>query len=90
MYNYSLITLSLPHRYIDKILQLLIIPKDRLDVVAMACFMIAAKYEEKEIDIPTIPDLVCHFRYHRSVAEVVAQMEVLILNKYNSFSFISL
>lgn len=48
----------------------------------MACFMIAAKYEEKEIDIPTIPDLVCHFNYSRRIAEVVAQMEVLILNKY--------
>lgn len=86
MYYFFLYTPSLPYRYIDRFLQMLIIPKDRLHIVAMACFIIAAKYEEKEIDIPTIPDLVCHFQYQRSLAEDVAQMEVLILNKYISIA----
>lgn len=65
----------------DKILQSVAVPRDRLDIITMACFIIASKLSEKEIDIPTIPELVDYTNYSREVSEVLVQMEIYILNK---------
>lgn len=50
-------TLHLAVNYLDHCLVTCHIPKNSLQLVALCCILIAAKYYEQEIDIPTIKEL---------------------------------
>ena len=74
----------------DKALPLIDVRKDRSQLVALACLIVAAKYEEREEDVPPLPKIVGYIE-NRQGGRVVAQyeakrvynMEVLVLTTLN-------
>ncbi len=50
-------TIHIAIKYLDRTLSRLVLPKNRLQVVAMACMLIAAKFEESESVVPSVASL---------------------------------
>ena len=66
--------------YLDRVLQLVAVAKNRLQLVAMCCLTIAAKYEEAEEHVPSLAGLndLVTVPY---LPEVAHQTEVLVLER---------
>ena len=66
--------------YLDRILQLVAVARNRLQLVAMCCLVIAAKYEEAEENVPSISALndLAPMTY---TPEMAHQTEVLVLER---------
>ena len=76
--------------YMDRIIQSCTVPRDSLQIVALVCLLIASKYEEREIDVPTIDMLIAELKTDRITDQEkeekrlrrhIVQMEILILNR---------
>jgi hypothetical protein len=71
----------------DKVLQMLEVKRDRYQMVALTCLIVAAKYEEKEESVPSMRRL-CEYVEKRQgaraaqmcSADIVHNMEVLLLS----------
>jgi len=66
--------------YLDRILQSSIVERDRLQLVSMVAILIAAKFEERELDVPPIVEIVQELGNQFS-AKHVCEMEILVLNR---------
>jgi hypothetical protein len=73
---------------LDKVLQQLDVKRDRYQLVALTCVIIAAKYEEKEEDVPSLRQLTDYVNRLQGAkaaalcdARGVHNMEVLLLNQ---------
>lgn len=66
--------------YMDKFLQAMDVHKSRYQLVAMACLVIAAKYEEAEEHVPST-ETVNGYASHAYPPKMVHQMEVLVLTR---------
>lgn len=64
----------------DRILQLVNVAKNRYQLVAVCCFIIASKYEEAEENVPSAGAL-SDFVNRVYAPEVIHQTEVLVLEK---------
>jgi hypothetical protein len=66
--------------YLDRVMQLVAVARNRLQLVAMCCLVIAAKYEEAEENVPHLNALndLATIQYS---ADVAHQTEVLVLEK---------
>jgi len=71
----------------DKFLQTVEVTRDRYQAVALTCLVLAAKYEEKEISVPSLRRLREYVEKRlgenparQCEANVINNMEVLILN----------
>jgi Cyclin, N-terminal domain len=64
----------------DRVLQSVTVAKNRLQLIAACCFLLAAKYEEAEENIPSAADMsaFCNNAYP---ASLINEFEVLILER---------
>jgi len=76
------ITIHLAVAYLDKAVSRQEVHPSRLQLVAVACILAAAKHEEMESKAPSVPDLnyCCKNIY---TAQIICKMEVLLLNILN-------
>jgi hypothetical protein len=68
--------------YLDRIVSGMSLESKHLQIVALACFVIAAKYEEAEENVPRLSHLI-HASGTRVRPQQVHHMEVLVLSKLN-------
>jgi hypothetical protein len=64
----------------DRVLQSVTVAKNRLQLIAACCFLLAAKYEEAEENIPSAAD-VSSFCNNAYPAALINEFEVLILER---------
>ena len=43
--------------FLDRVLHKVTVPRNKLQLVAIACILIAAKFEETEEKVPTLPEM---------------------------------
>ena len=80
--------------YMDRIMQTCAVPRDSLQIVSLVCLLIASKYEEREIDVPTIDMLVQELKTsdvtsskenqakeEQRLRKHIVQIEIMILNR---------
>lgn len=79
-YRLSNVTCHVAVGYMDRVLQTVAVARNRLQLVACCCFIIAAKYEEAEERVPCSA-AVSDFVNKAYPPEVINQTEVLILEK---------
>lgn len=82
-------------RYMDRILQTNKVVKDNLQLVAMCCFLIAAKYEGPEDVVPSISEA-AFMMQSQYETDIIRRVEVHVLNKlgwdlteYTAFHFLT-
>lgn len=66
--------------YLDRILQTSVVERDRLQLVAMVALLIGAKFEERELDVPPVTEIVQELGNLFS-PRTVCEMEILMLNR---------
>lgn len=81
-YKLSPLTIHCAVRYLDRVLSSLDVAKNRLQLVAMACILIAAKFEEAEEIIPTLCELNECSNNAYSI-DALKEMEVSVLRHLN-------
>lgn len=74
------ITIHTSVRYLDRVLGAVDVPKNRLQLVAMACLLLATKHEEQEDAVPTLHELNECSNFAYSV-ELIREMEIAILRQ---------
>eukprot|EP00466_Bigelowiella_natans_P005125 jgi/Bigna1/36875/e_gw1.16.154.1 len=77
-YNLPMVICHLSIRYLDEVLGREKVAKKNLQLIALCCIMIAAKYREPEVTIPTVDELneCSDFAYS---AEKIKEMEMVVL-----------
>ena len=73
-------TMHVAVMYLDRMLQSLQIPRHKLQLVAVACILIAAKFEEMEEVVPTISDM-NRYAQRAFIPEEIQNTEVVVLNR---------
>eukprot|EP00941_MAST-03F_sp_MAST-3F-sp1_P001180 g1180.t1 len=68
--------------YLDRVLQRLDVPRERLTLVAACCLLVAAKYEEMETTVPTLYELVQVTNHLHRECEFI-EMETCVLDCLN-------
>lgn len=81
-FNLHISTMHVAVMYLDRILHSVVVARNRLQLVAIACILIAAKYEEIEEDVPTLTDMNKHAQGVFSPRDI-QQMEFEVLKKMN-------
>lgn len=66
--------------YLDRILQDVAVTKARLQLVALCCLLIAAKYEEAEENVPTVAVL-AEYTNHAYRPVMIHRMEIMVLTR---------
>lgn len=66
--------------YLDRFLQQANVARNRLQLVAMCCLLVAAKYEEAEENVPTVAHL-NEYANNSYKPEIIHRMEVKVLEK---------
>ena len=81
-YHLSALTIHCAVRYLDRLLGEADVPKNQLQLVAMACILVASKYEEAEDVIPTLIELnECSNNAYS--LDSIKEMEVCVLRSLN-------
>lgn len=75
-------TMHVAVRYLDTLLQQIAVEKNRLQLFAICCLIIAAKYEEAEENVPS-PAQLKHYAVNTYSTDLIQQMELLVLDKLN-------
>lgn len=81
-YKLSALTIHSSVRFLDRVLGTLDVAKNRLQLVAMSCILIAAKYEEAEDVIPTLHEL-NECSNNAYTVDALKEMEVSVLRHLN-------
>lgn len=81
-YKLSPLTIHCSVRYLDRLLGTVDVPKNKLQLVAMACILVASKYEEAEDVIPTLAEL-NECSNNAYTIDAVKDMEVCVLRSLN-------
>ena len=77
-YKLAALTTHNAVRYLDRVLGATDVPKNRLQLVAMACVLVASKVEEAEEVTPTLAEL-NECSNHAYSTEALKEMEVAVL-----------
>jgi hypothetical protein len=75
-------TMHVAVMYLDRLLHKVVVARNELQLVAIACILIAAKYEEIEEVVPTLSDMNRHAQWAFS-ADAIQKMEFEVLRKLN-------
>ena len=75
-------TMHVAVMYLDRLLHTVVVARNELQLVAIACILIAAKYEEIEEVVPTLSDMNRHAQWAFS-ADAIQHMEFEVLRKLN-------
>ena len=75
-------TMHVAVMYLDRLLHAVSVNRNELQLVAIACILIAAKYEEVEEVVPTLSEMNRHAQWAFS-AEAIQRMEFEVLRKLN-------
>jgi hypothetical protein len=75
-------TMHVAVMFLDRLLHTVVVPRNELQLVAIACILIAAKYEEIEEVVPTLSDMNRHAQWAFS-ADSIQHMEFEVLRKLN-------
>lgn len=78
-YHLTPLTIHMAVKHLDRILSTLDVHKTRLQLVAICCLLIAAKYEELDPKVPAIADL-NECSNDAYTPELIKEMEVMVLN----------
>jgi hypothetical protein len=81
-YKLSPLTIHCAVRYLDRVLSTLDVAKNRLQLVAMSCILIGAKFEEAEEVIPTLAEL-NECSNNAYTVDALKEMEVSVLRHLN-------
>jgi len=77
-YKLAALTIHNGVRYLDRVLGVTDVPKNRLQLVAMACVLVASKAEEAEDVTPTLAEL-NECSNHAYTSDMLKDMEVAVL-----------
>ena len=75
-------TMHVAVTYLDRFLNQVKVNRNKLQLVAIACILIAGKYEDIEEAVPTLSDMNRHAQYAFS-ADGIQRMELTVLRKLN-------
>ena len=75
-------TMHVAVMFLDRLLHKVVVARNELQLVAIACILIAAKYEEIEEVVPTLSDMNRHAQWAFS-ADAIQHMEFEVLRKLN-------
>ena len=81
-FNLHLSTMHVSVMLLDRILHSVNVTRNKLQLVAIACILIAAKYEETEEAVPSLKDMDCYAEYDYG-NEAIYNMEIHVLTKLN-------
>ena len=56
-FDLHLSTMHVSVMFLDRVLHKVTVPRNKLQLVAIACILIAAKFEETEEKVPTLPEM---------------------------------
>ena len=75
-------TMHVAVMFLDRLLHKVVVARNELQLVAIACILIAAKFEEIEEVVPTLSDMNRHAQWAFS-ADAIQHMEFEVLRKLN-------
>lgn len=81
-FNLKLSTMHVSVMLLDRILHNTSVTRNKLQLVAIACILIAAKYEETEEAVPSLSDMNRYAQWAYDQDQIY-HMEIMVLNKLN-------
>ena len=81
-FDLYLSTMHVSVMFLDRVLHKVTVPRNKLQLVAIACILIAAKFEETEEKVPTLPEMNRYAQWAFDPDQIY-KMEVMVLRTLN-------